>query len=59
MNQIKVWHLPLLADPGPAKLAIQLALLSSRICLSILPATLSKHMNYIFVTVWHLVHVVD
>ena len=39
MNQINVWHLPLLADPGPAKLAIQLALLSSRICLSILPAT--------------------
>ena len=39
MNQISVWHLPLLADLGPAKLAIQLALLSSRICLSLLPAT--------------------
>ena len=34
-----VWHLPPLADPGPRKLAIQLALLSSLNCLSNLPAT--------------------
>ena len=28
-DYINMWHLPPLADPGPRKLAIQLALLSS------------------------------
>ena len=38
-DYINMWHLPPLADPGPRKLAIQLALLSSFNCLSNLPAT--------------------
>ena len=38
-NYSIVWHLPPLADPGPCRLAIQLALLSSFNCLSSLPAT--------------------
>ena len=39
VDYINMWHLPPLADPGPRKLAIQLALLSSFNCLSNLPAT--------------------
>ena len=38
-DYINMWHLPPLADPGPRRLAIQLALLSSLNCLSNLPAT--------------------
>ena len=38
-NYSIVWHLPPLADPGPCRLSIQLALLSSFNCLSNLPAT--------------------
>ena len=38
-DYINMWHLPPLADPGPRKLAIQLAFLSSFNCLSNLPAT--------------------
>ena len=38
-NYSIVWHLPPLAEPGPCRLAIQLALLSSFNCLSSLPAT--------------------
>ena len=39
LDHINMWYLPPLADPGPRKLAIQLALLSSLNCLSNLPAT--------------------
>ena len=34
-----MWQRPLLAHPGPRRLAIHWAALSSRICLSILPVT--------------------